>query len=102
MTEYTTECYGSTNGGTYTEQREEIVRCRDCRHIVWTDNPMTRTHYWCIEHDRPCALDDFCSWAERRKSGGIESIYDWQWVREMVGEEEAERRKEQQREEESA
>lgn len=101
MSEYITECYGSANGGTYTEQREEIVRCRDCRHIVWTDNPMTRTHYWCIEHDRPCALDDFCSWAERRKSGGIESIYDWKWVREMVGEEEAERRKEQQREEES-
>lgn len=78
----------------------KVVRCRDCKHIVWTDNPMTTSHYWCIENDRPCALDDFCSIAERRENGGIESIYDWLWVRERVGEEEAERRKEQQREEE--
>lgn len=85
----------------YIDLNSEIVRCRDCRHIVWTDNPFTRTHYWCIEYDRLCSLDDFCSWAERRESGGIESIYDWPWVREVVGEEEAERRKEQQREEES-
>jgi hypothetical protein len=102
MSEYIMQVDYDTFHGTFShKKREEIVRCRDCRHIVWTDNPMTRTHYWCIENDRPNALDDFCSLAERREDGGIESIYDWEWVREMVGEEEAERRKEQQREEES-
>ena len=109
MSEYIAKCneFVGISGKTmqvpeYIDTSNEIVRCRDCRHIVWTDNPMTRTHYWCIENDRPCGLDDFCSLAERRENGGIESIYDWSWVRNMVGEEEAERRKEQQREEESA
>lgn len=66
--------------------------CKDCRHIVWTDNPMTTSHYWCIEHDEPCALDDFCSWFEIRGTDYIESIYDWDYVKEIVGEEEADRR----------
>ena len=92
-----TDYLGGKHKLSHYEKREEIVRCRDCEHIVWTDNPMTSTHYWCIENDRPCALDGFCSLAERRENGGIESIYDWQWVRDLVGEDEAERRKEKQK-----
>ena len=30
MAEYITEFFGSSSGGSYTERRERIVRCRDC------------------------------------------------------------------------
>ena len=70
--------------------REEIVRCRDCANIVWTDNPMTTTHYWCSENDCPTDREGFCSWAVKSDSERIESIYDWGFVRKKVGEEKAE------------
>ena len=43
--------------------KEEIVRCRDCRH--YTEDEMEYYHYcgsWC-EQVEP---DGFCAWGERR------------------------------------
>ena len=71
----------------------EVGRCKDCEYIVLTDNPMTASGYWCIENDTPRSLDGFCDFFEKRGTDEVESIYDWEWVREMVGEDEADRRK---------
>ena len=46
--------------------RCEVVRCRDCKSLVESSNPMSTTGYWCIENDTPRSLDGFCDWGERR------------------------------------
>ena len=75
MSEYITQCYGSTNGGTYTEQREEIVRCRDCKHyelltVSYSDKPFSVcTAEWCegMERDNPLVEPDgFCAWGIKK------------------------------------
>lgn len=47
----------------YGSQREEIVRCKDCKH--YTEDEMEYYHYcgsWC-EQVEP---NGFCAWGERR------------------------------------
>lgn len=64
MSEYIIEVEYDTFNGTFTQKRrEEIVRCRDCKH--YTDDEMEYYHYcgsWC-EQVTP---DGFCAWGERR------------------------------------
>lgn len=51
-----------TNG----DLREEIVRCRDCKWLIETDNPISSTGWWCVQNDTPRSPDGFCDWGERR------------------------------------
>ena len=62
MSEYITQFYGSTNGGGYTERREEIVRCGDCRHYKRGDDG-----WWCLRSvsTKSNHPDGFCAWGER-------------------------------------
>lgn len=80
MAEYITEFFGSSSGGSYTERREEIVRCRDCKHVKhdpeWQPDrrfkpvDMWTCHAeWCegFEGDHPAVEPDgFCKWGERK------------------------------------
>ena len=58
MSEYITEFFGSSSGGSYTERREPIVRCRDCEHYG-----KGRRCSWSCRHVEP---DGFCKWGERK------------------------------------
>ena len=46
--------------------REEIVRCRDCKHFTYAD----ATHGnddWCAKHEHiGWSVNGYCAWAERR------------------------------------
>lgn len=48
--------------------REEIVRCRDCKH---EEDDVEGFAYWCNANNRPTALEGFCAWGARRE--GAES-----------------------------
>ena len=71
MSEYITEFFGSSSGGSYTERREEIVRCRDCE--SWA-GPCCEEHelgvcnLW-ISSSGPMLVvtepNGFCAWGER-------------------------------------
>ena len=53
-------------------EREEIVRCRDCEHLVAHGTGCAYWDYCDIE-----SIDGFCKWGERR---GRESVEVWgQW-----------------------
>lgn len=43
-----------------------VVRCRDCKWLVETSNPISSTGWWCVTNDTPRGLDGFCDWAIRR------------------------------------
>lgn len=51
------------------ERREEIVRCRDCKHFTYAD----ATHGnddWCAKHEHiGWSVNGFCAWAERKEVG---------------------------------
>lgn len=73
MTEYiiwesdkteTTDYLGVKHGVSHFEKREEIVRCRDCKH--YTDDEFEYRHY-CNEWCGQVEPDDFCAWALERK-----------------------------------
>lgn len=64
MTEYITEFFGSSSGGSYTERREPIVRCRDCRH--YQDHNFGSKLDWCRYFHYDVHLDGFCKWGERK------------------------------------
>ena len=56
------------NGG---ELREEIVRCRDCRHMEQRtfNDPITDTDFRCFRCDYfncPTRRDGFCAWGSRK------------------------------------
>ena len=56
------------NGG---ELREEIVRCRDCRHMEQRtfNDPITDTDFRCFRCDYfncPTRRDGFCAWGDRK------------------------------------
>ena len=65
MSERIIEVEYDTFNGTFTQhRREEIVRCRDCKH--YTDDEMEYYHYcgsWC-EQVTP---DGFCAWGVRKE-----------------------------------
>ena len=64
MSEYIIEINYDTLNGTFSQKRrEEIVRCRDCKH--YTDDEMEYYHYcgsWCEQ----VTHYGFCAWGERR------------------------------------
>ena len=71
MSEYIVETFGSTNGGTYDERREKIVRCRDCKHMhtVRSWLGMDVDECWLHADPETGALgknrtepDGFCAW----------------------------------------
>lgn len=57
--------------------REEIIRCRDCKHVVHTNGDWVCGRFyrlygdpvyiesWCMHETQP---DGFCAWAEKRES----------------------------------
>ena len=50
-----------------TEEREEIVRCRDCRHYMDYEYEFEPNLGYCRKHDREEVRDSwYCAWAERR------------------------------------
>ena len=66
MSEYIVETFGSTNGGTYDERREKIVRCRDCRYLIeptWLGEKQTFCSYM---GDMSVEYDGFCKWGEHK------------------------------------
>ena len=82
MSEFIIECdYDPDDGWIPGEHREEIVRCRDCKHMFdWAyDRPMCKL--WAMnDPDNSNAsygnalypvvkLDGFCAWAERKEGG---------------------------------
>lgn len=60
MNEYICKFENGRDG--WYEQREEVVRCRDCKWFIWDDSGR-----WCaqslVRHSDP---DGFCAWAERK------------------------------------
>ena len=84
MTEYIIECdYDVDEGIIAGEVREEVVRCRDCKHSHagfwpadsgvpddWLDctGPLVETwdYYDDEPKDNPVRPDGFCAWGERR------------------------------------
>lgn len=46
--------------------REEIVRCRDCKHYMDYEHEYEPNLGYCREHDREEVRDSgFCAWGER-------------------------------------
>ena len=64
MTEYITEhYYDGESMAIHQAQREEIVRCKDCRywkHVKGID------HIICVQTGQRVQPDGFCAWAERK------------------------------------
>ena len=53
---------GAASGLSRLEQREEIVRCRDCTWFIWDDSGR-----FCAQSlVRRGEPDGFCAWAERK------------------------------------
>lgn len=79
MAEYITEFFGSSSGGSYTERREEIVRCRDCKYLDvpdWDEVLAAQYGEPPASYMRPdgngdymrfeIEPDGFCKWGERK------------------------------------
>ncbi len=64
MSEYITEFFGSSSGGSYTERREEIVRFRDCRKADRADK--AGEIFFCKMFGATVEPWRFCSWGERK------------------------------------
>lgn len=46
--------------------REEIVRCRDCKHYTYADKEHGNDD-WCGKHEHIAwSVNGFCAWGERR------------------------------------
>ena len=64
--------YGSVCGITEfrLEEREDIVRCRDCRHRVAFEQPLNLERVFCDLRRSLYAVEDegFCAWGVRRES----------------------------------
>lgn len=63
MVEYITEFFGSSSGGSYTERREQIVRCRDC---IYYDDYLGSCVRGNAHQVRAAEPDGFCKWGERK------------------------------------
>lgn len=64
MGEYIIECeYDFDDGWIPGEQREEIVRCRDCKHY----NTELYRYISCELLGRYVEPDSFCAWGERQE-----------------------------------
>lgn len=71
MTEYIIECDYDVDDGIVTgEVREQIVRCRDCKHYCKSnvDEDGEGEPSWCMYWEHEWLRDDgFCAWGERRE-----------------------------------
>ena len=67
MSEYIVDVTGLEIGD-YAISREEIVRCRDCRHRVAFEQPLNLERVFCGLRDSLYAVEDegFCAWGVRR------------------------------------
>lgn len=67
MSEYITEFFGSSSGGSYTERREPIVRCRDCAKLkgILPDPETGETKPCCTMFGFLVGSDGFCAWGEK-------------------------------------
>lgn len=74
MSEYIVDVAGLESGD-YAIAREEIVRCRDCKHyelltVSYSDKPFSVcTAEWCegMERDNPLVEPDgFCAWGIKK------------------------------------
>ena len=71
MSEYIVDVTGLESGD-YAIAREEIVRCKDCKHYIDTPRRGSRCVYWmtldCFENPIPSEVypDGFCAWGERK------------------------------------
>ena len=66
MSEYIIEVDYDTLNGTFSQKRnEEVVRCRDCRHISRDAYGGMRFCYR-TEHEFIAEPTGFCAWGERR------------------------------------
>lgn len=52
------------------EQREEVVRCRDCKHFAVDQSDHDyRTGWWCKRwYTDMVKPDGFCAWGKRKES----------------------------------
>lgn len=64
MNEYIFEIGVRTHGGVYSHLREEIVRCRDCKH--YKHSSWHRCDLYSIAHE--VEPDGFCKWGERKEA----------------------------------
>lgn len=69
MTEYIIECeYDFDEGWMPGEQREEIVRCKDCKWCIDADTFYDCEHFAChLYWNEGQAPDGFCAWGERQE-----------------------------------
>lgn len=66
MDEYIADLHEDENGLLELgEVREEIIRCRDCDHLI----ECMDLDDWCSRHESEVNPDGFCAWAERREDG---------------------------------
>lgn len=47
--------------------REEVIRCRDCKHFTYAD-AAHEDNDWCVKHNHiGWSVNGFCAWGERRE-----------------------------------
>ena len=65
----TTDNLGVKHGVSHFEKREEIVRCRDCKHFDPNDEPseVYPNSYWCDKLTVYMPPNGFCPWGKRRE-----------------------------------
>lgn len=75
MSEFIIECeYDFDDGWIPGEHREEIVRCRDCKHYYEVDEYHPNGNYdrrcckYFDSYDDEVEPDGFCKWGERRQA----------------------------------
>ena len=70
MSEYIVEVRGHIPDEVYENQREEIVRCRDCKHYGTYNGSWCRRTYESVPGGtcdyQTVEPDGFCAWGERR------------------------------------
>lgn len=77
MGEFSEHIYQELHGNSYTplHQREEIVRCRDCKHYYEAENYHPNGNYvmrcckYFDAYNDEVEPDGFCAWGERKEGG---------------------------------
>lgn len=57
-----------TSDGIYNARTTgELIRCKDCRHLMTGKYSNGKSRYACASLLLPVTPDDYCSWAEKRE-----------------------------------
>lgn len=57
-----------TSDGIYNARTTgELIRCKDCRHLMTGKYSNGKSRYACASLLFPVTPDDYCSWAEKRE-----------------------------------